>query len=503
MRILIDTNIFIYREQDQVLSRDLTQLLQIFNEIHTELVIHPSSIFELQRDLDKKRREINLSKINVYTHLENPPDPISDEEFTSRIGQVKNQHDAIDNILLFAIYKDAVDFFITEDKDLHKKSKLVGLDDRVFFISEANRFFIRWIPSKEAIHTPPAFVEDNMYNMDLKDPIFDSLREDYPGFNKWFKEKAKEGRKCFIHKRSDNSIGAIFIPKIEDESIPSIPPLPKKKRLKIATMKVTHIGNKIGELILRVAVNIALKNRISEIYLTTFPKHTQLIDLICEYGFRKKAIVQRENGKEDVYVKNLYAKKDEISTLTPLKISCKYYPTFYDGESVKKFIIPIRPEFHDQLFTDYPTGRQLKLHERKGELRVEGNTIKKAYLTRSKITKIKSGDIVLFYRSKDQRRITSLGIVDSFFSHISTTEEILRIIGKRSVYSRDEIERYRKPLSIILFRHHFYLNNELTFSNLLNANILSWAPQSIMEIEDSKYIWIKQHGGINENLTVY
>lgn len=502
MRILIDTNIFIYREQDQVLSTDLTRLLQILNEIRTELVVHPSSIRELQRDLNTKRRKINLSKINVYSHLENPPDPTHDEEYSQLIGLSKNHHDLVDNILLYAIYRDAVDFFITEDQALHKKSKLVDLEDRVFFISEAVRHFSNWLPSKESIHTPPAFVEDNLYNLDLKDPIFNSLREDYPGFNKWFKEKAQDGRKCFVNRRSDNSIGAIFVPKIEDEAIPSIPPFPKKKRLKIATMKVTHIGNKIGELILKVAVEIALKNRISEIYLTTFPKHIQLIDLICEYGFRNKAILPHEYGNENVYLKNLHTKKNEISPLSPLKISCKYYPTYYDGTSVRKFLIPIRPEYHEQLFADYFPRKQLKLHERKGELRVEGNTIKKAYLTHSKIMKINTGDIVLFYRSKDQKKITSLGVVDSFFPRISRTEEILRIIGKRSVYSHDEIEMFEKPLSIILFRHHFYLNNELTLSNLKDANILSWAPQSITEIDDQKYFWIKQRGGIDENLTV-
>lgn len=503
MRILIDTNIFIYREQDQVLSKDLARLLQILNALHTELVVHPFSIVELQRDQDNRRREVNLSKVNVYSPLEHPPNPIIDKEFSELIGEAKNRHDEVDNALLYAIYKDAVDFFITEDKGLHKKSTNVGLEERVFSIAESIRFFSKWIPSKEAIHTPPAFFEDNMYNLDLKDSIFDSLRIDYPGFNKWFKTKAKEGRKCFINRRSDNSIGAIFIPKIENESISSIPPLPKKKRLKIATMKVTHVGNKIGELILKVAVDIGLVNDVSEIYLTTFPKHSQLIDLICEYGFRKKAIIRRENGDEDVYIKNLYADKEEIKTLAPVKISSKYYPTYFDGESVKKFLIPILPEFHNQLFTDFLDGRQLKLNEKKCDLRVEGNTIKKAYLTHSKIKKIKPGDIVLFYRSKDQKRITSLGVVDSFFSNVLKTEEILRIIGKRSVYSRNEIEGMVKPLSIILFRHHFYLNNELTFNNLVTAKVLSWAPQSITEIEDSKYVWIKQHGGINENLTVH
>ena len=41
--------------------------------------------------------------------------------------------------------------------------------------------------------------------LNLDDPFFDTLKEDYPGggeikaFSDWFKEKAKEGRLSLIH----------------------------------------------------------------------------------------------------------------------------------------------------------------------------------------------------------------------------------------------------------------------------------------------------------------
>lgn len=297
---------------------------------------------------------------------------------------------------------------------------------------------------------------------------------------------------------------AVFIYKIEDEFIQSIPPLPKKKRLKMATMKVTHVGLKIGELILKVAVDLALNNKVLEIYLTTFPKtDNHLVDLISEYGFQKEAIIKRVNGDEDVYVKNLYPKTSDISNLTPVEISRKYYPSYYDGKKVKKFLIPIRPQYHDQLFADYPLGRKIKMIDPNGESGVEGNTIKKAYLTHSKIAKVNPGDIILFYRSRDQQTITSVGVVDNFFFRVSNTEEILRLIGNRSVYSRDEIEELPKPLTIILFRHHFYLKHGAALVDLQIAKILNRAPQSIREIEDRQYLWIKQHGGLDENLTIH
>jgi hypothetical protein len=132
----------------------------------------------------------------------------------------------------------------------------------------------------------------------------------------------------------------------------------------------------------------------------------------------------------------------------------------------------------------------------------EGNTIKKAYLTQSKIRKLKTGDIVLFYRSKDLHSITSIGVVDQFNPETSPGE-IMRIIGKRSVYSKDDIERSIKNRSIILFRHHFHLKESLPLDTLKRAGILKAAPQSITEIDQAKYEWIKINGGIDEGFTVH
>lgn len=505
MRILLDTNIFIDREQDRIISRELAKLLQILNKLGAELVIHPLSVSELRRDSNIKRREVNLSKIEVYSHLERPPDPNNDTSFCESIGPAKNSHDVVDNALLYAVYRNAVEFFITEDREIHKKAHKIGVGERVFLVSEALYDFNRCLPSREIIPTPPALVKDNMHNLDPQDPIFDSLRVDYPEFDEWFIEKAQEGRECYVHRRTDGSLGAILIYKIEDETIPSTPPLAKKKRLKIATMKVEHVGYKIGELLLKVSIDIALKNGITEIYLTHFtqPEEDRLVYLISEYGFYKAGGLQRENRMEDVYVKCLCARGHDVSSLLPVEISQIYYPSFYDGDLAKKIIIPIQPEYHNLLFTDFSKGRQTKLHEHFGEFIIEGNTIRKAYLTHSRIKKIDPGDIILFYRSRDKKAVTSVGIVEAVFPGVSDTGEVIRIIGKRSVYSRDAIERANKPLTIILFRHHFHLPHCVTINELRSANVLSWAPQSITEIDNTKYKWVKQRGGINESYTVH
>jgi hypothetical protein len=59
--------------------------------------------------------------------------------------------------------------------------------------------------------------------------------------------------------------------------------------------------------------------------------------------------------------------------LNPLDLAKKYYPSFKDSPNIKKFLIPIQPEYHNQLFPDY-RNRQMKLTEY-SEINVVGNTI--------------------------------------------------------------------------------------------------------------------------------
>lgn len=502
MRVLLDTNIFISREADRVVSSDLASLLGIFNELRSELLIHPLSVTELKNDKDEKRREVNLSKIRAYSILDNPPNPASDAKYISSIGEPKSEHDRIDNEILFCIYRNAVDFLITEDREIHKKSQNLGIEDRVFLVSEALLFFNRQISPKEQISTPPALVHDYMYNLNIEDPIFQSLMADYPPFRTWFADKSREGRRCYVHRRSDGTIGALLIYKIEDAPIPSVPPLPRKKRLKIATLKVTYVGYKIGELLIKVSIDLALHHGIDEIYLTHYiePKD-HLVELIQDFGFFQAAVLSGKRP-EPVFIKHLKLTDPWISLEKPVDVSRICYPSFYDGKSVEKFIIPIKPENHEKLFTDFRERRQSRLIEHMGEFVTEGNTIKKAYLTQSKIRKLKPGDIILFYRSHDLHAITSLGVVDQFYPD-TPSGEIMRIIGKRSVYSKDEIERSNKNRSVILFRHHFHLKESIPLDTLKSAGILKGSPQTITEIDQNSYEWIKTNGGIDESFTVH
>jgi len=175
MRILIDTNIFINRENYHILPKNLQELLRILNTIGIDIIVHPRSVDEIEKDRNEERKSITLSKIHTYPFLKSPPDPNNDESFIKIAGHPISLNDYVDNALLYAVYKNAVDFLISEDKGIHNKASRLNLDNRVFSSEEALIFFKKALPVEKVAH-PPALRRDFAYNLDFADPFFDSLK---------------------------------------------------------------------------------------------------------------------------------------------------------------------------------------------------------------------------------------------------------------------------------------------------------------------------------------
>ena len=169
---------------------------------------------------------------------------------------------------------------------------------------------------------------------------------------------------------------------------------------------------------------------------------------------------------------------------------------------LKKLIVPIIPEYHERLFTGY-LGRQTKITEHIGEFIIEGNTIDKAYLSHSSIRSIEIGDLLLFYRSKDTKELTSIGVVERTFVS-RDSDYILKQIGKRSVYSIVEIRNMsKKPTLVILFRWHFHFPIPIGIDDLKDMKIIKQAPQSITQIDHSNYLKILKRSKLDERYTIH
>src|ERR1700730_15408199 len=102
---------------------------------------------------------------------------------------------------------------------------------------------------------------------------------------------------------------------------------------------------------------------------------------------------------------------------------------------VRKFCVPIQPDYHRRLFPEIAFGRDLPLFPKEefglilahGQERTPGNTIRKVYLCRAKTTRIRPGDLLLFYMSKDDRyaasqSITTVGVVEQVMTSSGTRQ---------------------------------------------------------------------------------
>ena len=256
----------------------------------------------------------------------------------------------------------------------------------------------------------------------------------------------------------------------------------------------------MGELFIKLSIEYCINNEIDEIFLTVYSeKHEVLVFLLQQFGFEK---VGNNDKGESIFLKKLVYTLPELPS-NKIMISTKYYPSFYDGGGVSKFLVPIQPHFHERLFTTYQ--RQTELGEFSGMMVIEGNSIKKAYLCHSPTANIRPGDILLFYRSQDHKAISTVGVVESVLHNIADMEKILEFVSRRTVYRIQEIEEMveKNPLLIILFNFHFHLKYPIKYDKLIKNGFLQGSPMSIVKLSHSSYYKIVKMGGLDERYTIH
>jgi rRNA-processing protein FCF1 len=501
MRVLLDTNIIIDREGQRPVPIEIQSFLRHSQEVGWEIFVHPRSREELMRDSDVSRRESQISKIASYPSLSEPPDPNSDIEFMKFVGTAESPNESVDNSLLFAVKANAVDFLVTNDQGLHRKAKRCGIETRVLTSDDAATI-VRAERIDYSLTSPPSIVKKPVHNLNPDDPILDELKSDYPDFSEWWNKISRKGRDAWVYYRSDGSLGAILILKIEEETLECDKVFPKAKRLKICTLVVTHIGFKLGELFIKLAVEFCLKNHIDEIFLTHFTKEKDyLVSLIADYGFVKVCEKHNYGRPEDVFLKKLTFSGHMSYRKEAWGIAKKYYPSFYCGRLVSKFLVPIRPEYHERLFLGFKD--QQTIPEILGELEIPGNTIDKAYLSNSTTRQIKRGDLLLFYRSQDLQKITTISVVEDVHYGIMNSQKAARLLGNRTVLSRREIDEITHTASLLIrfrFLHHF--PDPIAVSTLIENNLIRCVPQQIMSIDEETFGYIIRECGVDSRYLV-
>ena len=270
--------------------------------------------------------------------------------------------------------------------------------------------------------------------IDLQDPFFESLREDYLGFNEWFKKKSNQD--AFVQYAEGKLVGFLYL-KVEKSCVEDVmPPIYADKILKVGTFKIDAHGTKMGEQFIKIIMDYASNEKVDVCYVTIYEKHKSLIALVQEFGFE---LYGTKGGGE--YTENVYLKRMNIIT-GDIK---KDFP-LVDYQSVKKYLLSIYPKYHSVMFPD-----SILTTENKNIITDVSytNSIQKVYVcSMGQVETLKYGDIVIIYRTAEYGRsaeysavATSICVVEEIKkqNEFGSFEEFYNYVSKYSVFDKNDL----------------------------------------------------------------
>jgi len=486
MRVLLDTNILIHREAAAVIRDDIGDLFRWLDRIRADKCIHPHSIEEIRKHQNKEVVRSFEAKLRSYVRLQTIA---RDMPAIAQIRQSdQTNNDSIDTDLIREVVAERVDFLLSEDRGVHAKAKLLGIAGHVMRIDAFLEKVVRQHP--ELVEYRVLAVRKEYFgNVDVSDSFFDSFRQDYPNFERWFNRKADEI--AYTCRYDGSRILAFLYLKTEgpDEPYGDIrPTFSPKRRLKIGTFKVVLNGYKIGERFLKIVFDNALKQSIDEIYVTIFertPEHNRLIDLIGQWGFSRYGIKISNGGGETVWIRpfSRRAMRDHPSSTYPF-ISC----------GAPKFIVPIYPKYHTELLPDSILRTESPMDF--VENRPNRNAIRKAYISRSYFRDLHSGDIIVFYRTGSGTGpahytavATTIAVVESVHLDLSDFESFRAACETVSVFTDDELRQHwdhnpRNRPFVVKFLSVYSLPKRPNLSQMKDEGILLEHPRGFEPLTD-------------------
>ncbi len=488
-------------EDNRPVDSGLTELTRRCSANSVRLFVDSAVDDDIKRDSDLARRMVTESKLAKFERLRGIKYP-DDAELARRFGTINSPNDRSDCRLLFCLERKAADFLVTRDVGLQKRARRCGLGNTVLSVEDAI-LWLRQTFEPTAIELPHVF-EREAYAIDLKDALFDSLRTDYAGFDDWFAKCARQHRKCWVVEVG-GALAGIVIRKDEARPEASIVS-PGNKILKLCTFKMAPAfrGEKFGEQLLKQCLWFAQSNGYDVVYLTAYADKDDLLHLLQAYGF--KVTSRQDNGELIVEKVMRKGPLPVVAQTDIIDLDRASYPRFADGEEVAKYCVPIQGAYHEKLFPEISFRVPLPLFSAPGmerertatprQERTPGNTIRKVYLCRAQAKRLKAGDLLLFYLSKDERlewsqSLTTVGIVERW-QESTTPEDLIRMTAKRSVFSAAELTARQnesaRPMKVIDFLLAGHSTPPVPLSTLVGEGIFNGGPpQSIARIDEDRY----------------
>ncbi|MDR2253405.1 MAG: GNAT family N-acetyltransferase [Bifidobacteriaceae bacterium] len=484
---VLDTNAFVAMEPTSTTAEPSlvygADLARFASQQGHKLYLAPATLDDINNDPDPRRKKTNLGLAKKYTLLADVAPP---SDLLAALGQVPSPagqsiNDEIDLRILAQVWSNAVHYLVTNDIRLRKRAVRVGLGDRVLSLAEAAALLASRV--KLELVPPPAVRKIKRYELDATDPLFGSLRLDYPEFDAWFSDPGKSQRPAWVIDQPQGGYAGLMILKetSDNEFVSS------GKVLKVSTFKVVPDarGRSYGELLLKTLFLEAKSGGWDGIFVTVFAeKQTRLVNLFTDFGFEE--LPAKTTRGELVLAKSL---RPDKRYLQPLDYHVSFGPPAIAPDS-SVFVIPIVPAWHDILFPDWNAAGRLPIDE---SHRSYGNALRKAYVCQSGSRRLARGSTVVFYRSKDERAVTVVGVVEDT-KVCPDPNEIFAFVSRRTVYSLNDLTgmaaRGTRPLLAILFRQDRLIDPAWSFKTLQEHGVIRAAPQSIAKVGHGGTTWI-------------
>lgn len=488
MRVLLDTNIIIYRENKKMTNYSVGHLFRWLDKLKYDKLIHPLTKKEIAAYQYADPAEAMTLKLDAYQELKTQA-PMAKQvvAFASTID--KNENDRIDTALLNEVFQERVDLLITEDKRLRKKAEGLGIGNKVLSINAFLTIVTNENP--DLIEYKALAVQKvTIGTLDICNEFFDSLRNAYSGFDAWISRKCDEDA-YICRDDADNLLGFLYLKKEnEDENYFDIlPRFRPKKRLKIGTFKVDATGFRLGERFVKIILDNAIEQNVDEVYVTLFedrPELEALAALLSRWGFEKYG--KKISTGETVLIKQM---RQYLPELSPRQ---NFPNLVYD---VQKFILPILPQYHTSLLPD-----SILRNENENnflEKTPYRYALQKVYISFAPERNIRPGDIVVFYRNGVQGNaghtgvLTSVAIVEEAITDFASKDEFMAQVQNRSVFTNDELEQFwrkhgRNQIVLkFIFVKSFKKRPILSF--LWEADIIAFSkgPRPFTRISDDQF----------------
>jgi hypothetical protein len=470
MKVLLDSSIVLDKILGDKLNQDVQILFKWLNRSRCQKVIHSKTIEELQAKGFLNTQTLNLAEYEILTN-------------SMLMNLVDDE--SVNTALLNEIVSGKVDVFVSENEKIHEKAKTLNISDKVFDI---DRFLEKiFAENPKMIDYKVLNVQKIPFGMiDLNDPFFQSLKDDYSGFAEWFQKKYNETAYITINSNKGKLLSFLYL-KIEGEDekyADVIPPLPPKKRLKVGTFKVISNGFRLGERFLKIIFDNALKHKVGEIYVTIFDRSNEqkrLIGLMEKWGFTYWG----KKGEENVYVR-------DFSPVFDSENVHKTYP--YISKNRNTYIVPIYPEYHTELLPDSILNTESP--EDFVEDSPHRNGISKVYVSRALVPHPTKGDILVFYRTGGLYKgvITTIGMVTDTRDSFANKDEFIEYCLRGSVFPEKELEKMwdykpQKPF-VVKFLYVYSFPKRINMKRLIDMGIFKGvndAPRGFFKISKAQF----------------